>query len=193
MIDFNKYPNKKIDPISILDMLNDKGYKLSFDLIYKLHIDENLFNKINIAERYDLKNTNSIEHLKIANKYGKIIIPTIFSLETFREFCKTKMKQNIVKKLLKNIKPDITCLENACKNNSSNIIELIIENGKLTPNIKCLKNSFYNEKNRYVTEYLFDYFEKDYNKMKIELDNKNIPIEAKLFKKIEKNRFIYKI
>lgn len=186
VIDFNKYPNKKIDPVSILDMLNDRGYKLSFDLIYKLQMDENLFNKINIVERYDLKNIDSIEHLNIANKYSKIIIPTKFSLETFREFCKTIMKQNIVKKLLKYIKPDITCLENACKNNSFNIIKLIIENGKITPNIKCFKKSCYNERSRDVTLYLFDYFEKDYNKMKTELDNKNKLIEVELVKKIEK-------
>jgi len=148
-IDYKKYDYKKIDPVNIIDIMYERGYKPSLSTIYKLYFDSNIFNKdINLKERYDLKETDTIEHLELANEYGKIIISSNFSLEVFEDFCLGKMKESIVKKILKYLEPDINCLECACYENNITILNLLLNsNKKLKFNMECLENSLrYNKK-----------------------------------------------
>jgi hypothetical protein len=53
-----------------------------------------------------------------------------------------KCKITAIKKIIKSgIKPDITCLELACKHRNYNaVVKLIRKEGNLTPNITCYKN-----------------------------------------------------
>ena len=142
-IDKRKYDYKKIDPVNILDMMYEKGYKPSLTTIYKLYFESKIFNKdINIKERYDLKENNTIDHLELANEYGKILIPTNFSLDIFEEFCGNKMKDSIVKNLLKYLKPNMNCLQNACYENNNDVLMLLLKSNKeLKFDMTCLETA----------------------------------------------------
>lgn len=166
--------NKKLnyyilDPILILDKMVDNGYKIKSELIYKLQFT-NLLTINNPLERYDIKDLDTYDHLLIINDYGKILMPTNFSLKTFENFCMVKMKKSIVEKLLKYLKPNIKCLENACKHNDLVVITMLIESNNLVPTIKCMENAF--ETKPIIAPFLFNYIKKDYNEMKEKLDKK---------------------
>jgi|688.fasta_scaffold121722_3 hypothetical protein len=195
LIDNYKYKNKKIDPIDILDLQYERcGIKPSLYIIYCMQCICN----INLIDRYDLKDIDTIEHLKIIN-IKKILIPTKFSIKTLEEFCKEKMKTSILTDLLKYLVPNITCLENACINNKLNIIKMIMKcNKELIPNLKCMDNGI---KNRDINSFLYDYIKKDYLEMKEYIDKqkkeikpevkqfeKNQPIEIKPVKKIKNDK-----
>jgi hypothetical protein len=197
LIDDYKYKNKKIDPIDILDLQYERcEIKPSIYIIYC--VQPYIINKnINLIERYNLKDIDTLEHLKFIN-CGKILIPTKFSLKTLDEFCKEKMKASILADLLKYLIPNMTCLENACINNKLNIIKMIMKcNKELIPNLKCMDNGI---KNKDISSFLFEYIKKDYLEMKKYIDKhkkeikpedkqfeKNQPIEIKPVKKINKN------
>jgi len=182
LIDDYKYNYKKIDPIDILDLQYERcGIKPPLYIIY---YSQYIFNKnknINLIDRYNLKDIDTIEHLKIINNTNQIKIPTKFSLKTLEEFCKEKMKTSILTDLLKYLIPNMTCLENACINNKLNIIKMIMKcNKELIPNLKCMDNGI---KNKDISSFLFEYIKKDYLEMKeyIDKNKKEIKPEVKQF------------
>jgi len=200
LIDAYKYKNKKIDPIDILDLQYERcGIKPSLYIIYHIQHICNKNKNINLTERYDLKDIDTLEHLKFIDIHGKILIPTKFSLKTLEEFCKEKMKTSILTDLLKYLVPNMLCLENACINNKLNIIKMIMKcNKELIPNLKCMENGI---KNRDIISFLFEYIKKDYLEMKEYIDKnkkeikpevkqfeKNQPIEIKPVKKIKNDK-----
>jgi len=184
LIDNYKYKNKKIDPIDILDLQYERGnIKPPIYIIY--HNFGDIFNNINLVERYNLKDIDTLEHLKFIDICGKILIPTKFSLKTLEEFCKEKMKTSILTDLLKYLIPNMTCLENACINNKLNIIKMIMKcNKELIPNLKCMDNGI---KNKDISSFLFEYIKKDYLEMKEYIDKNKKEIKPEV-KQIENNK-----
>jgi len=188
----------QLDLENIIDMMHEKGFKLTVNIIYMLYFHCEMYDtEKNFIERYELNDLNldTIEHLKLINYYNRVLLPTKFSIKTLEEFCKLRMKKPILKMILKYLKPNMMCLENACLDNNDKIITLIMESNKeLIPNITCLENSLSNSCSG-IVKLLFPYIKNKHIEMEKKLSqnlDENKPIEKKLIKKIEKNRFIYK-
>jgi hypothetical protein len=194
----NNFNYEQLDQENIIDMMHEKGFKLTINRIYMLYFECEMYDKEKkFIERYELNDLNldTFEHLNLINYYNKVLLPTKFSIKTLEEFCKLRMKKTILKIILKNLKPNMTCLENACLDNNDKIIKLIMESNKeLIPNITCLENSLSNSCSG-IVKLLFPYIKNKHIEMEKKLSqnlDENKPIEKKLIKKIEKNRFIYK-
>jgi hypothetical protein len=188
----NNFNYEQLDQENIIDMMHEKGFKLTINRIYMLYFECEMYDKEKkFIERYELNDLNldTFEHLNLINYYNKVLLPTKFSIKTLEEFCKLRMKKTILKIILKNLKPNMTCLENACLDNNDKIIKLIMESNKeLIPNITCLENSLGNNCSG-IVQLLFPYIKNKHIEMEKKL-SQNLdeikPIEKKLNKKIEK-------
>jgi hypothetical protein len=186
------FKDEQLDQENIIDMMHEKGFKITVNIIYMLYFECDMYDtEKKFIERYELNDLNldTFEHLKLVNYYNKVLLPTKFSIKTLEEFCKLKMKKPILKMILKYLKPNMTCLENACLDNNDKIITLIMESNKeLIPNITCLENSLSNGCSG-IIQMLFPYIKNKHIEMEKKLSqnlDENKPIEKKLIKKIEK-------
>jgi len=187
-----KLKDEQLDLENIIDMMHEKGFKLTVNIIYMLYFECEMYDtEKKFIERYELNDLNldTIEHLNLINYYNKVLLPTKFSIKTLEEFCKFRMKKPILKMILKYLKPNIICLENACLDNNDKIITLIMESNKeLIPNITCLENSLSNSCSG-IVKLLFPYIKNKHIEMEKKLSqnfDEIKPIEKKLIKKIEK-------
>ena len=190
--------NGKINGENIIDMMCEKGFKLSINRIYMLYFECKLFQtEKDFMNRFNLDDLNldTIEHLNLIQFYNKILLPTKFSIKTLEEFCKRKMKKPILKMILKYLKPNIFCLENACITNNQNIIKFIMESNKeLKLNIICLENSIRCH-NYILTKFLFPFVNEKYKEMEKKL-SQNLdeikPIEKELLQNLDEIKPIEK-
>ena len=93
----------------------------------------------NISLIKDYLNIAEVKNLIYSNKinYG---IKIDLNINILQQECLKKNNIGVIKDILKTIKPDIVCLENACKSQDINTIKLLHDVYKIDFNDKCILN-----------------------------------------------------
>ena len=139
----NKYGYKcynKNSRQSIVNLLIEFGYNPNFDDAV-IALEYNCI--INDIHRFNIKLDEKL--LEYCYKYNNHIydIKATPTIKCLREECKKVGNIKSIKDIIlkHGVKPDILCLENACKNRSNiQIVSFLIKHG-IIPNINCIKET----------------------------------------------------
>jgi hypothetical protein len=130
--------NFSLDTIgNIINLLFDSGMKLKKeDVAYLIEfgIAIKSYSKLDFPIDCDEIGLAQTKHKKKLYK-----IKERHNIESLRDFCRTNMRLDKLKELCKSVKPDIICLENACRlRHNENIIRYMCDNYNLQINDKCI-------------------------------------------------------
>lgn len=134
--DFIDY-NTKQNYNKLCNMIVEHKNSVTLDEFKKITMKHIKINKTFLIKDY--LNITDVKNLIYSNKlnYG---IKIDMNLELLQLECLKKNNINVIRNILKNINPDIVCLENACMAQDINTIKLLHDTYKLDFNDKCIIN-----------------------------------------------------
>lgn len=147
ILDYNDATNATLLYIMIPRLCK---YDIQFDnKFFQIFYNNAFFNKyIDSYPRLTYENIDDLELDKYGLKYLQFYSCTYSSHLYKNSFNTLKNIKQIIKKY--DIKPDITCLKNACFNKrNSKLIKYYIKKWKLVPDKLCFQNLLYNKNNKF--------------------------------------------